>query len=152
MSRNGRNNGLIGLHDLANERKLSKIVNYQIFIIIPHVNFPYKASTDERLIFTIILICFVKGRHFPFFTNLINSKFISELFQVIKQFSYVLMQHKYRMTNSDMHKIFFAHAQLQNSLNNALNTIWNITQTRKETNWWSFAESLAGCLENVINL
>ena len=48
--------------------------------------------------------------------------------------------------------IFFAPAQLQNSVNKALNTMRNITQTSKETNWWSFDESLAGCLENVINL
>ena len=57
------------------------------------------------------------------------------------------------MTNSDKHNnLFFAHAQLQNSMNKALNTIRNITQNSKETNWWSFNESLAGCLENVINL
>ena len=56
------------------------------------------------------------------------------------------------MTNSDKHSNFFAHAQLQNSVNKALNTIRNITQTSKEKNWWSFDESLAGCLENVINL
>ena len=48
--------------------------------------------------------------------------------------------------------IFFSHAQLQNSVNKALNTIWNITQTSKETNWWGFDESLAGCLEHFINL
>ena len=56
------------------------------------------------------------------------------------------------MTNSDKHNNFFAHAQLQNSVNKALNTIRNMTQTSKETNWWSVDESLAGCLENVINL
>ena len=31
--------------------------------------------------------------------------------------------------------LFFAHAQLHNSVNKALNTKWNITQTSKETNW-----------------
>ena len=56
------------------------------------------------------------------------------------------------MTNSDKHNNLFAHAQLQNSVNNAFNTIRNIAQISKETNWWSFDESLAGCLENVINL
>ena len=56
------------------------------------------------------------------------------------------------MTNADKHNNLFAHAPLQNSVNKALNTIRNITQTAKETNWWSFDESLAGCLENVINL
>ena len=37
---------LIGPPDLVKERKLSKIVieDYQIFIIIFHVNFPYKTS------------------------------------------------------------------------------------------------------------
>ena len=65
---------------------------------------------------------------------------------MIKQFSCVIMQHKYDET------IFFAHAKLQNSVNKALNTIRSITQTSKETNWWSFDESFSGCLENVINL
>ena len=45
------------------------------------------------------------------------------------------------MTNSDMHNTLFTHAQLQNSVNKALNTKRNITQTSKETNWWSFDES-----------
>ena len=56
------------------------------------------------------------------------------------------------MTNSDKHNNIFAHAQLQNSVNKALNTKRNITQTSKETNWWSFDEWLAGCLENIIEL
>ena len=56
------------------------------------------------------------------------------------------------MTNSDKHNNPFAHAQLQNLVNKALSTIRNITPTSKETNWLSFDESLAGCLENVINL
>ena len=56
------------------------------------------------------------------------------------------------MTNSDKHKKDFAHAQLQNSVNKALNTKRNITQKSKETNWWSFGESLAGCLEKIIKL
>ena len=57
------------------------------------------------------------------------------------------------MPNSDKHNnLFFSHAQMQNSVNKALNTIWNIAQTSKETNWWGLDESLAGCLENVINL
>ena len=41
--------------------------------------------------------------------------------------------------------IFLAHAQLQKSVNEALNTIRNITQTSIETNLWSFDELLAGC-------
>ena len=53
------------------------------------------------------------------------------------------------MTNSDKHNNLFAHAQLQNLVNKALNTKRNITQISKETNWWSFDESLAGCLKNV---
>ena len=58
------------------------------------------------------------------------------------------------MTNSDNHNNLFARAQLQNSLNKALNTKRNIhvTQTSKGTNLWSFNESLAGCLENIIKL
>ena len=54
------------------------------------------------------------------------------------------------MMNADKHNNLFAHSPLQNSVNKALNTIRNITQTSKETNWWSFHESLAGCLENII--
>ena len=53
------------------------------------------------------------------------------------------------MTNSDEHNNLFAHAQLQNSVNKALDTKRNITQKSKETNWWSFNESLAGCFENI---
>ena len=53
------------------------------------------------------------------------------------------------MTNSDKHNIFFAHAQLQNSVTKELNTIRNITQTSKETHCRSFDKSLAACLENV---
>ena len=45
------------------------------------------------------------------------------------------------MTNSDKHKTLFAHSQLQSSVNKALNTKRNITQTSKDTNWWSFDES-----------
>ena len=37
------------------------------------------------------------------------------------------------MTNSDKHNNLFAHAQLQNSVNKALNTIRNIAQISKET-------------------
>ena len=45
---------LICLPDLVKERKLSKIVieNYQIFIIIFHVNFPYKTSISSATIAT----------------------------------------------------------------------------------------------------
>ena len=45
---------LIGLPDLVKERKLSKIVieDYQICIIISHVNFPYKASISPATIAT----------------------------------------------------------------------------------------------------
>ena len=55
------------------------------------------------------------------------------------------------MMNSDKHNNLFSHVQLQNSVK-ALNTKRNITQTSKETNWWSFDESLAGCLESIIKL
>ena len=57
------NNVLIGLPDLAKERKLSKIlINRRILNIL------------------YCLFVFVQGRHFTFFfTNLINSKFISDL-------------------------------------------------------------------------
>ena len=55
------------------------------------------------------------------------------------------------MTNSDKHNNLFAPAQLQNSVNTALNTNRNITQTSKETNWWSYNESLAGCLETLLS-
>ena len=57
------------------------------------------------------------------------------------------------MTNSDKPNNLFAHAQLQNSVNKALNTKKKeLTQTSNETKWWSFDESLAGCLENIIKL
>ena len=58
------------------------------------------------------------------------------------------------MTNSDKHN-FFAHVQLQNSVNKALNTEKEHTQASKETketNWRSFDESLPGCLKNIIKL
>ena len=53
------------------------------------------------------------------------------------------------MTNTDKHNNLFANVQLQNSVNKALNTKRNITQTSNETNWWSYDKSLAGCLENI---
>ena len=56
------------------------------------------------------------------------------------------------MMNSDKPNKLFAHAQLRNSVNKALNTKKELTQTSNETNWWSFDESLAGCLENIIKL
>ena len=57
------------------------------------------------------------------------------------------------MTNSDKPNDLLAHAQLQNSVNIALNTQKKeLTQTSNETNWWSFDESLAGYLENIIKL
>ena len=45
---------LIGLPDLVKERKLSKIVieDYQILIIIFHVNFPFKTSISPSTIAT----------------------------------------------------------------------------------------------------
>ena len=55
------------------------------------------------------------------------------------------------MTNSDKPNTI-VHAQLQNSVNKALNTKKELTQTSDETKWWSFNESLAGCLENIIKL
>ena len=45
------------------------------------------------------------------------------------------------MTNSDKQNNLFAHAQLQNLVNKSLSPKRNITQTSKETNWWSFDES-----------
>ena len=56
------------------------------------------------------------------------------------------------MTNSDKHNNLFAHAQLQTSVNKALSTTKELTQTSNETNWRSFDESLAECLENIIKL
>ena len=56
------------------------------------------------------------------------------------------------MMNSEKPNNLFAHAQLQNSVNKALNTKKELTQTSNETKWWSFDESLAGCLENIIKL
>ena len=57
------------------------------------------------------------------------------------------------MTNSGkQNNLFFAHAQLQNSVNKALNSKRNKTQISKETNWWSFEESFAEYLENIIKL
>ena len=56
------------------------------------------------------------------------------------------------MTNSDRPHNLFAHAQLQNSVNTALNTKKELTQTSNETNWWSCDKSLVGCLENIIKL
>ena len=87
-----------------------------------------------------------KGDILHFFFNLINSKLISELDSSVK--TVFLCSYKI-MTNSDKHNNLFAHAQSQNSVNKALNTKRNITQKSKETNWWSFDESIAGCLENI---
>ena len=56
------------------------------------------------------------------------------------------------MMNSEKPNNLFAHAPLQNSVNKALNTKKELTQTSNETKWWSFNESLAGCLENIIKL
>ena len=46
------------------------------------------------------------------------------------------------MTHSDKQNNLFAHAQLQNSVYKAKNTKRNITQKSKETNRWSFNDSL----------
>ena len=54
--------------------------------------------------------------------------------------------------NSDKPNNLFALAQLQNSVNKDLNTKKALTQTSNKTNWWSFDESLAGCLQNIIKL
>ena len=56
------------------------------------------------------------------------------------------------MKNSDKHNNRFCPCAIAKFVNKALNPIRNIIQTSKEKNWWSFDESLAGCLENVINL
>ena len=87
-----------------------------------------------------------KGDILHFFLNLINWKLISELVSSDKT---VFLCIDTIMTNSDKHNNLFAHAQLQNSVNKALDTKRNITQKSKEKNWWSFDESLAGCLENI---
>ena len=59
-SRNGRNNVLIGLPDLAKGRKIE--------------------NRDKSRNSKYSLFVFVKGRHFTlFFTNLMNSKLFSEL-------------------------------------------------------------------------
>ena len=70
---------------------------------------------------------------------------------MISQFSCVFLCNT-SMTNSDKHNIFFAHAPLQTSVRKTLNTKRNITQTSKATNWWSFDESFARCLGNIIKL
>ena len=85
------------------------------------------------------------------FSNLINSKLISELVSIDKTVFLCNIATQVRRILISI-TFFFAHVQLQNSVDKALNTIRNITQTSKETNWWSFDELLAGCLENVINL
>ena len=54
------------------------------------------------------------------------------------------------MTNSDKPNNHYA--QLQNSVNKAYYAKKELTQTSNETKWWSFDESLAGCLENIIKL
>ena len=50
-------------------------------------------------------------------------------------------------TNSDKHKIFFAHAQLQNFKHKK-----GINSDNKRDKLVELDESLAGCLENVIKL
>ena len=105
----------------------------------------------ERNIYILFPICFCQRETFAiFFTNLINSKLISDLVSSNKTVFCVLMQHKY--DESDKHDNLFCACAIANSVNKALNTLRNITQTSKETNCWRFDESLAGCLENVINL
>ena len=95
---------------------------------------------------------FVKGRHFTFFfTNLINSKLISELVSSDNTFflcfnATQVLQILIGIT------IFFEYVQLQISVSKALSTKKELTQTSNETNWWSFDESLAGCLVNIIKL
>ena len=54
------------------------------------------------------------------------------------------------MTNSDKPNNHFASAFA--SVNKALNTKKELTQTSNETKWSSFDDSLAGCLENIIKL
>ena len=107
-----------------------------------------KPKITKHLIFP---ICFVKGDNFQIYTNLINSKLISELVSSDK--SVFLCFNATQVWPIPISiTIFLAHAQLQNSVNLALNTKRNITQTSKETNWWSFDESFAGCLGNIIKL
>ena len=87
---------LIGLPDFAKGRKLSKIV---INRRLPNIcgTFIRYSTVSERLlwyIFNIPYLFLSKGDILHFFTSLINSKLMS-LFQVIIQFSCVLLQHKY---------------------------------------------------------
>ena len=49
----------------------------------------------ERNIYIIFPICFCQRETFSFFTNLMNSKLISELVSSDKTVSCVIMQHKY---------------------------------------------------------
>ena len=128
-SRNGRNNVLIGLPDLAKGKMLSKIViNWRI----PNIRY--------------CLFVFVQGRHFTFFTNLINSKFISELVASDNTVDLCFNATQVWQILISI-TIFFAHALLQNTVQER-----NITQTPNETNSWSLDETLAGCLENIIKL
>ena len=55
------------------------------------------------------------------------------------------------MTTSDKPNSHCACA-IAKSVNKALNTKKELSQTSNETKWWSFDESLAGCLENIIKL
>ena len=72
----------------------------------------------ERNIYIILTICYCQRETFSiFFTNLINSKSISELVSSDKT---VFLQHKCRILIRIT--IFFAHAQLQNSVNKEHNS------------------------------
>ena len=57
------------------------------------------------------------------------------------------------MPNSDKHNnLFLRMRNCKISVNEALNTRKELTQTSNETNWWSFDVSLAGCLEHIVKL
>ena len=42
---------------------MTKIMSIISFVIIPHMNFPYKTSIDEQLIFYNITSCYSKGEY-----------------------------------------------------------------------------------------
>ena len=90
---------------------------------------------EDCQIFDIQVFVFVQGRHFTFFsTSLINSKFISELVSSDNTVFLCINATQVRRILISI-TIFFAHAQLRNSVNKALTTKKRIiTQTSNETN------------------
>ena len=56
------------------------------------------------------------------------------------------------MTNFDKHNNLCFACAIAKISDSVLNTQRSITQTSNETNWFSFDESFAGCLGNIIKL